>query len=99
MKNKNIKLILLLLIISIVIGIFIEIIYFNRKVITLNNIEKPKIIEMSGFDKKNNMYITNSKSSYIILKLKSKYINKITFDYVSKNNYLFKKLRSYIKCR
>lgn len=89
MKNKKLLFIILSLVCSIAISFFIEIVYFNRKVITRNNIEKVQVIDTYDMIEKNGSYLTTSDSSYVILKLKSNYVNKLAFDYKSKDDFLW----------
>ena len=89
-RNKNIGKIIVVLLISFFIAFLIELLYFNRQVIKINSKYSPEVLEMKNIKKIDNKYITTDDDSYI--KIKSKYINKLTFNYKSNKdfNYIFK---------
>ena len=78
----------MILMISLSISLFTELFIFNRQAF-LNKTysEKLKIIDDKGFQKEKDYYISTKKDSYLVLQGNKKYINKISFDYQSKNDF------------
>lgn len=88
MKNKkNIIFIIITLLISIVIAYCIELFYFNRNVISKNYKDNLEIIKTKNFIQNKKYYETTSKDSYIIVKPKKEYINKLEFEYSFEKDY------------
>ena len=85
-NKKNIQFILITLIIAIVLSFLIEIVYFNRSVFRINETYSPEIVETKDIIKKDNKLVTNSKDSYIIVKVKNNYVNKLQFNYKANKN-------------
>ena len=87
-KKKVIISIIMILMISLSISLFTELFIFNRQAF-LNKTysEKLKIIDDKGFQKEKDYYISTKKDSYLVLQGNKKYINKISFDYQSKNDF------------
>ena len=89
---NNYKLfIIFAIVLSICFGLFCEI-YKNRLVIKKNDIYNPKIVEIHDIKEKNGKYITTSKNAYILISTddKIKYVNKISFNYRTKENFDWK---------
>ena len=81
MKNKKtIQFFIITIVISIVLSFLLEVVFFNRNVVRNNKTYSPEIVEINNIIKNGNKYITN-KNSYIKLRIKDNYINKLQFDY------------------
>lgn len=86
-KKKNFIFIFVLILFSIVVAFAIELFWFNRKNLFKNNISSIDIVEKKDIINTNGWYETTSNNSYVILKLKDSYINKINFDYKYNKNF------------
>lgn len=88
MKNKtNIIFILLTILVSIIIAISVELLFFNRNVLMKNNEYSLTVVDSNNMKKVGPWYISTSDEAYITLRLKSSYMNKVRFDYSSNNDF------------
>lgn len=85
-SKKKIQFLVITLIVSFVVSMLVEVLYFNRNVITINKRYTPKIIEMDGVINQGKKYVTEGDSSYITIDLDDNYINKIRFNYKTNND-------------
>ena len=91
MKNKkNIIFIIILILSSFLISILFDILVVNKEVLGKKSDFNPEIIELGSIEKKGNNYVTTSKNSYIVLKIKDNYINKLKFNYKYNKNFSWK---------
>ena len=89
---KNTIIILAIFIVSLSLSYLIELFYYNKNVLKINNKYKPLVVETQGIEKNNNHYTTTSNNSYIKIQIKDKYINKLKFNYKTNEDisYIFK---------
>ncbi|MCI8346516.1 MAG: DUF2142 domain-containing protein [Bacilli bacterium] len=88
MKKKNLKYIILIVVISFALSFLMEL-FFNRNVLFLNNTKEAKVLEVHGLEKKGKWYQATKKDSYLIMKFSTDYMNKLRFDYQSKKDFLW----------
>ncbi|MBO5530360.1 MAG: DUF2142 domain-containing protein [Bacilli bacterium] len=93
--KKKITYLLIFIILSFLSSLFIEIVIVNNEVLFQQSEKKPEIIETSGMINENGYYVTTTENSYIRIRIKKKYINKIKFNYRYNEN--FNWICSYIK--
>ncbi len=63
--------------------------FFNRKVITKNNLESVEIIDFKDIQKDGKWYKTISNDAYMVVKIKDEYVNKFNFDYQFSEDFLW----------
>ena len=77
-KNKNIKYLVLIILVSLIITASIELLA-NRQLLTKNESYQPGVVETNDIEKDGKWYKTTSKDAYIVLKLEDNYLNKIFY--------------------
>lgn len=85
--KKRVIYLLIVVLLSFLSSILFEIFFINHEVLSKKSDTNPKIIDKKDIEFKNGYYTTTSKDSYIVLKIKNNYINKIKFDYKYKSNF------------
>lgn len=85
-KNKNIKYLVLIILVSLIITASIELLA-NRQLLTKNESYQPGVVETNDIEKDGKWYKTTSKDAYIVLKLEDNYLNKIFYQYKAKDNF------------
>lgn len=80
-KIKNYKKYFLFFILSIFISSLFIIGIDNREILNVKSDNNPNIIDISGFKKEKNGYLSTNKEAYVVIHNKAKYVKNITFSY------------------
>lgn len=88
LKNKkNIKFIIVTFLLAILCSFLIEIIVWNKSLLTKNKTYNAKIVELHDIEKKEGWYKTTTDEAYIILEIQDGYIDKLQFKYKAEKNF------------
>lgn len=86
-NKNNLK---ILISISFLICSLTELLFFNFSTLKYRDKYNAEILEIEGFKKEGKWYISESDNSYITVKIKENYINKLEFDYKSNEDFSWK---------
>lgn len=83
-NKKNLR---LLIVFSFFLCIFIELFFFNFNTLKYRDKYDAEILEIDGFKKEGKWYVSESDNSYITIKVKENYVNKLEFAYKSDKDF------------
>lgn len=86
-NKKNIKFIIATFSLAIFCSLLIEILVWNRSIVTKKNIYNAKIVELHDIEKENSWYKTTTDEAYMIIEIKDSYIDKLQFNYKAEKNF------------
>ena len=89
MKNKKqIIFVILVFLLSIILSLGVELLYFNKEVVTTNKKEQAKILNTENIEENNNEFLTTENSS-ITISIPDK-VHKLQFEYETEENFEWK---------